>query len=97
MVAENPSYFYDILPYTYVLGVSKKWVEKFESLIYQPPNWYRGSNFHNYGSFGRTINSTIRNTSKSMTSVPSSSGSGGGSFHGGGHGGGGHSHGGGFR
>lgn len=29
LVMDNPTYFYDILPYTYVLGVSDKWIEKF--------------------------------------------------------------------
>jgi hypothetical protein len=32
IVAENAYYFYNILPYTYVLGVSKKWVRKFENI-----------------------------------------------------------------
>ncbi len=32
MVLKNPNYFYDILPYTYVLGISKKWIEKFEKI-----------------------------------------------------------------
>ncbi len=32
LVNENPSYFYDILPYTYVLNVSKKWIDKFENI-----------------------------------------------------------------
>ena len=31
-VEQNPNYFFDILPYAYVLGVSKKWIEKFESI-----------------------------------------------------------------
>lgn len=31
-VNKNPHYFYDILPYAYVLGVSKKWISKFEKL-----------------------------------------------------------------
>jgi hypothetical protein len=30
LVQQEPNYFYDILPYTYVLGVSKKWIAKFE-------------------------------------------------------------------
>ena len=30
LVEENPNYFYDILPYTYVLNISKKWIEVFE-------------------------------------------------------------------
>lgn len=33
LVLKNPNYFYDILPYAYVLGVSKKWVDKFETEV----------------------------------------------------------------
>ena len=29
-VEKNPNYFYDILPYTYVLGISKEWIAKFQ-------------------------------------------------------------------
>ena len=32
LVEENPHYFYDILPYTYVLNISKKWINKFENI-----------------------------------------------------------------
>ena len=32
LVSENPNYFYNILPYTYVLNVSKKWIKKFEKI-----------------------------------------------------------------
>ena len=32
LVEEIPNYFYKILPYTYVLGISKKWIEKFEDI-----------------------------------------------------------------
>ena len=32
LVEQNHNYFYDILPYAYVLDVSKKWVEKFENI-----------------------------------------------------------------
>ena len=32
LVMENPNYFYKILPYTYVLGISKKWISKFENI-----------------------------------------------------------------
>ena len=30
MVEKNPNYFYDILPYAYVLGVSDKWIKNLE-------------------------------------------------------------------
>ena len=32
LVEEMPNYFYTILPYTYVLNISKKWIEKFEDI-----------------------------------------------------------------
>ena len=38
MVLKNPTYFYDILPYTYVLGVSNKWIRKFEMITLKEPS-----------------------------------------------------------
>lgn len=32
LVLEDPHYFYNILPYTYVLNISKKWIKKFEDI-----------------------------------------------------------------
>lgn len=32
LVSENPAYFYNILPYTYALNISKKWIKKFENI-----------------------------------------------------------------
>ena len=40
LVTREPSYFYNILPYTYVLGVSDKWIKKFEVIGSRPPDWY---------------------------------------------------------
>ncbi len=38
LVNQNPNYFYEILPYAYVLGVSKKWIEKFENIPMPSPD-----------------------------------------------------------
>lgn len=46
LVNENPNYFYSILPYTYAMNISKKWIRKFENIPY--PELDMG-NF-NYGS-----------------------------------------------
>ena len=91
MVLSNPTYFYDILPYTYVLGVSDKWIKKFESISLQAPNWYDGYSTFDAVSFGRFMNSTMSSAQSAMSSSPSSSsgGSGGGSSGGGSGGGGG--------
>lgn len=89
MVQENPQYFYDILPYTYVLDLSDTWMRKFEALAIQPPQWYVGSQHSNFDviMFHHFMNTTISQAQSSMTSVPSSSSGGG--FTGGGSGGGG--------
>ena len=91
MVMQNPTYFFDILPYTYVLGVSDKWIEKFETIAIQSPEWYGGSSTFNTHEFGRFMNSTMASAKTSMSSSPSSGGSGGsgGGSSGGGSGGGG--------
>ena len=92
MVMENPTYFYDILPYTYVLGVSDKWIKKFESISLQAPSWYDSPNTFNFVSFGSFINSTMASAESAMSSSSSSSdsgGSSGGGSSGGGSGGGG--------
>lgn len=89
LVEEDPQYFYDILPYAYVLGVSDKWMDKFEDIALEPPNWYHSthSTFH-MASFHQGMKQTMKVASASMTSSPSGGGSGGG-HSGGGHGGGG--------
>ena len=43
LVEENPNYFYDILPYAYVMGVTKKWAKRFEHVQVEPPVWYGGT------------------------------------------------------
>lgn len=79
LVMENPNYFYDILPYTYVLGVSDKWIKKFESISLQAPNWYDSTNEFDIYCFGIFVDSAMTSAQKSMTSVPTS-GSGGSSY-----------------
>ena len=94
MVMENPTYFYDILPFTYVLGISDKWIRKFESISIEPPSWYDSPNAFDMVYFGSFMNSTMTSAQSVMSSSPSDSsssfgGSSGGGFSGGGSGGGG--------
>ncbi len=86
MVEENPKFFYDILPFAYVLGVSDKWIKKFESISMEPPSWYDGPDAFDMVMFGSFMSSTMSSANSSMISNPSSSSSGGG-FSGGGSGG----------
>lgn len=83
MVMQDPSYFYNILPYTYVLGVSDKWIKKFEAISIQAPNWYDGSSF-DLDSFGSFMDSTLSSAQSAMSYDSSGGSSGGGSGGGGG-------------
>jgi uncharacterized membrane protein YgcG len=69
LVEKNPNYFLDILPYAYILKVSKKWVEKFEN-IPLPDTTYMGNIDYTDIDFIKDLGSSI--------SIPSSSGSSGG-------------------
>lgn len=91
LVLDDPKYFYDILPYAYVLGVSDKYMEKFEDIAIPPPTWYNGCSTFDYLMFRHFIRDAINTSSSAMVyTPPSSSGSsGGGGFSGGGSGGGG--------
>ena len=91
MVMQDPTYFYNILPYTYVLGVSDKWIKKFESISLQAPSWYDSPNAFDMMTFRNFMDSTMTSAQSVMTSSPSSGsgGSSGGGSSGGGSGGGG--------
>lgn len=88
LVNENPSYFYDILPYAYVLGVSNKWIKNFEGIILKAPQWYDSTDNFDYITFSSFINSTMHIAQDSMTSKPYDSSNSGGSSDGGSSGGG---------
>jgi uncharacterized membrane protein YgcG len=79
----DKEYFFKILPYTYVFGLSKKWINKFEGLVDTSPSWYAssssGSGF-DFDSFSSFTSSSL--TSSNMSA--SSGGSGGGGAGGGG-------------
>ena len=91
MVMQDPTYFYNILPYTCVLGVSDKWIKKFESIATQAPTWYDSPNAFDMVVFGSFLNTTMSSAQNVMSSSPSSDsgGSSGGGSSGGGSGGGG--------
>lgn len=40
LVQEDPSYFYKLLPYAYLFGVTEEWAEKFNTLTIEKPSWY---------------------------------------------------------
>lgn len=94
----TPAMFSQFLPYAMVFEVEKEWAEKFEDIIKEPPDWYRGypgsfsaAAFSSQlgSSFGRSASAATH--APSYSSASSSSGFGGGGFAGGGGGGGGSS------
>lgn len=68
LVMENPTYFYDILPYAYVLGLSDKWIKKFETITLEEPNWYSGRSDFSINTFNKSINNTMKEATSAMTS-----------------------------
>ncbi|MEZ4357967.1 MAG: DUF2207 domain-containing protein [Eubacteriales bacterium] len=108
LVKENPEYFYHVLPYAYVMGVSDKWAKQFDAIGNVPanPGWYTGDAlmFRNILLFTYINNSFARASALRAASVGGNAarGSGGfggfgGGFSGGGFGGGGFGGGGGGR
>jgi uncharacterized membrane protein YgcG len=87
LVNENPEYFYDILPYAYILGVSDKWIKQFESITDLNPSWYNG-NMRNFNRFSKSMNA-VTMPSVANGGISQTSSRGGGGFSGGGFGGGG--------
>ena len=84
LVNDNPEYFYNILPYAYVLGVSDKWMKKFEGITMEAPHWYYSYYPYSYITFGRFMRNTMSTATNYMVAMPKSSGSGGGFSSGGG-------------
>ena len=98
LLADDPEYYYNILPYAQVLGVSKIWEKKFDGISLTPPSW-------SYASDPTRMNYNMiymmNRMGSSMNTVPVSARrgifSGGGGFSGGGFSGGGSGGGGGGR
>jgi len=96
--ADDPQYFYKVLPYAMVFKLSDKWEDLFKDINVEKPDWYNsatplmGAAFtHNMvHNFSSTVSSAITTISHSSSSGGGGfSGGGGGGFSGGGGGGGG--------
>ena len=75
LVENNPNYFYDILPYTYVLNISKKWIEKFENIPLQK-NYVFNYNYRSGDKIFKVLNDNMYypvSSVSSSTSIKSSS------------------------
>ncbi len=68
LVSQNPTYFYKILPYTYALGVSSKWIKQFEGIALEAPDWYSGTSDFDLHSFSSFLTSTMDSAESSLSS-----------------------------
>lgn len=84
LVEENPDYFYNVLPYAYVMGLTDKWVKNFEKIKIERPSWYVNTNdrdMFDVWMMSRMINNCNRSISSNIKyTVHEDSGSGGGGF-----------------
>lgn len=84
LVDENPNYFYDILPYAYVLGVTNQWIKKFEQIKFTSSSYFV-NNYGSYYLYSMAFDRSMSNTKTSyQATIPKSSSGGGSSFGGGG-------------
>lgn len=44
LAEEDPAYFFNIMPYAYVMGLSDTWAKKFENIQLKTPSYYTGYN-----------------------------------------------------
>ena len=82
LAEENPTYFYDVLPYAYALDLTNVWMEKFEMLgkATNYPQWYKEDEQNSFydafneftkkaeGALNISENSEIKNNSLIMRS-----------------------------
>lgn len=97
---ENPSYYYDVIPYAMVFGLSEMWTKKFSTIPLAQPDWYDSyysdpyTSYFYYRMLTRSMYEPIHQNlldyqTEQMKSTANSMGSSFGGFSGGGAGGGG--------
>ena len=70
LAEQDPQYYYNILPYAYVLGVSSKWIARFDEIAEAPPTWLEGSDSLTGIAVMDTIDRSMRSFGNAMTSEP---------------------------
>ena len=86
--AENPSYFYDVIPYAMVFGLAKTWAKKFTNIQIPQPDWYVANDYtfwntmYFYSMMNHGIQTPVDNSVRSYNAAQAAqqAGSGSGSF-----------------
>ena len=90
---DDPNYYYAILPYAMVFGLSDKWAKQFQNIQVEKPDWYDSTTpLTGYAlthHLTHSLNSSVTQSIHTISHDSSSHSSGGGGFSGGGGGGGG--------
>jgi len=83
LVEQDPEYFYHIIPYAYVMGLTNKWIKKFENIEIVQPQWIN-TRFDSFDAYmmGRMMSDCSASMSHNI--VLPDTGGGGGGFHSGG-------------
>ena len=90
--ADDPQYFYKVLPYAMVFGLSDKWGDMFKDIEMEQPDWYHSATpLTGHALTHHMTHSLYASTSSAISTIShsNSSSGGGGGFSGGGGGGGG--------
>lgn len=66
LVDENPYYFYDILPYAYVLGITNKYIKKFEGIALKNENFYSNDTL-DFNQMSRLIDDNMYRINRIIT------------------------------
>ena len=89
LAEENPSYYYDVLPYAFVMGLTDKWAKNFENIRIVTPDWYSSYDMNDRmfdaWMFSRIMNNFGTAVSNNVQ-IPIGTGEDGGDFGGGGFG-----------
>ena len=73
IVKKEPTYFYDVLPYAYVLGMSNKLIKQFESITMEKPAWaVQEEGEFDSKEFNKNMKTVLKAAKHIMTSNPNS-------------------------
>lgn len=62
----NPNYFYDMCPYTFVLGVFDLWIQKGEEIVLEKPDWYITTEEFKLQKFSKFMKNVLYTVTKAM-------------------------------
>lgn len=83
LVEQDPEYFYHIIPYAYVFGLTNRWIKKFENIEIVQPDWirtpygYRGFDSFDAYMMGRMMSDCTASVGNNIHLPQASGGSGG--------------------